>query len=65
MRWLMTLLLVSLVALLVAAAGVARHVWMQHKKLRLEPPADAGTFPAPAPSKPAQAAKKNVLKTKT
>jgi len=64
MRWLMILLLVSLVALLVAAAGVARHVWMQHKKLRQEPFPDTGTFPVPTQNKPAQAAKKNVLKTK-
>jgi hypothetical protein len=48
MRWLMILLLVSLVALLVAAAGMARHVWQQHKKLPQEPSVDSGTFPAPA-----------------
>jgi hypothetical protein len=36
MRWLMIGLLVSLGALLYAAAGVARHVVLQRKKHRLE-----------------------------
>jgi hypothetical protein len=35
MRWLMIVLLVSLVALLVASAGVAYHVWQGHKRRRL------------------------------
>jgi hypothetical protein len=48
MRWLMILLLVSLVGLLIAAAGVARHIWLHARKLRLEPPSDTGTFLAPA-----------------
>jgi hypothetical protein len=43
----MILLLVSLVGLLIAAAGVARHIWLHARKLRLEPPADTGTFLAP------------------
>jgi hypothetical protein len=34
MRWLMIGLLVSLGALLFAAAGVARHIWLQRRKLR-------------------------------
>jgi hypothetical protein len=34
MRWLMIGLLVSLGALLLAAAGVARHIWLHHKKVR-------------------------------
>jgi len=38
MRWLMVVLLVSLGALLIAAAGVARHIWQQRAKLRSEPP---------------------------
>jgi len=42
MRWLMIGLLVSLGALLFAAAGVARHIWLQHTKLRSEPAASAG-----------------------
>jgi len=33
MRWLMTALLVSLLALLLAAAGVARHIWRQRSFL--------------------------------
>jgi hypothetical protein len=43
----MVLLLVSLVGLLFAAAGVARHIWLHARKLRHEPPADTGTFLAP------------------
>lgn len=34
MRWLMIALLVSLGALLFAAAGVARHVWVQKSLLK-------------------------------
>ena len=30
MRWLLLVLLVSLGALLFAAAGVARHIWLRH-----------------------------------
>jgi sialic acid synthase SpsE len=36
MRWLMIVLLVSLGALLLAAAGVARHIWLQRTKPRDE-----------------------------
>ncbi len=36
MRWLMICLAVSLAALLVAAAGLARHIWLQHAKHRRE-----------------------------
>jgi hypothetical protein len=36
MRWLMIGLLVSLGALLFAAAGLARHVWLQRRRLRHE-----------------------------
>ncbi|MGD1108195.1 MAG: hypothetical protein ABR865_14215 [Terracidiphilus sp.] len=32
MRWLLIVLLVSLGALLVAAAGAARHIWQQRAK---------------------------------
>jgi len=32
MRWLLIVLLVSLGALLFAAAGLARHVWLQRTK---------------------------------
>jgi hypothetical protein len=34
MRWLMIGFLVSLGALLLAAAGVAHHIWLQHRKPR-------------------------------
>jgi len=37
MRWLMLVLLVSLGALLFAAAGVARHIWLQRGKPRRGP----------------------------
>ncbi len=36
MRWLIIVLLVSLGALLFAAAGVARHIWLQRTKPRDE-----------------------------
>jgi len=64
MRWLMILLLVSLVAMLVAAAGVARHVWLQHKKLRQEPSADTGAELVQAPSQPPGKAKRSTMKSK-
>ena len=38
MRWLMVVLLVSLGALLFAAAGVARHIWLQRGNPQSEPP---------------------------
>jgi hypothetical protein len=37
MRWLMIGLLVSLSALLLAAAGVARHVWLQRSRPPVKP----------------------------
>lgn len=37
MRWLMISLLVSLVAMLFAVAGVAHHIRSQHKLLRRKP----------------------------
>jgi hypothetical protein len=36
MRWLMIALLVSVVGLLAAALGVARHIWVQRSQERLE-----------------------------
>jgi hypothetical protein len=42
MRWLVICLLVSLAALLFAAAGVARHIWLQRGALRAEPTAEPG-----------------------
>jgi hypothetical protein len=44
MQWLMVALLVSLGALLLAAAGVARHIWLQHARQRgIEPARAAGS----------------------
>jgi hypothetical protein len=37
MRWLMIGLLVSLGALLLAAAGVARHIWLQRSQRSSKP----------------------------
>jgi hypothetical protein len=45
MRWLMIAFLVSLAALLVAAAGVARHIWLHRARLQSNP--DAGTDSVP------------------
>lgn len=42
MRWLMIALLVSLGVLLLAAAALVRHVWLQRKKLEQEPPSQSG-----------------------
>jgi hypothetical protein len=50
MRWMMIGLLVSLGALLIAAAGVAIHIRIQHAKFKREPLSriDApGTDPEP------------------
>jgi hypothetical protein len=44
MHWLMVAFLVSLCVLLLAAAGVARHIRLQHAKLRgAEPSRSAGS----------------------
>lgn len=42
MRWLMISLLVSVLMLLIAAAGVAHHIRSQHKLLRRKPVVSAG-----------------------
>jgi len=42
MRWLMIGLLVSLGALLFAAAGAARHIWLHRTKLDRKPPIKTG-----------------------
>jgi hypothetical protein len=47
MRWLMIGLLVSLFALLVAAAGGARHILIQRSKLNRKPAAGAGETKSP------------------
>ena len=33
MRWLLICLIVSVLALLLAGAGLARHIWLQHHKV--------------------------------
>lgn len=40
MRWLMIGLLVSMMALLFAVAGVARHIWIHRRKLSDDAPAE-------------------------
>jgi hypothetical protein len=50
MRWMMIAFLVSLAALLLAAAGLARHIWLQRARLRSNPGA------APAADKARNAA---------
>jgi hypothetical protein len=49
MRWMMIALLVSVAALLLAAAGVARHIWLQRARLHSNP--DAGPVPKRPSSK--------------
>lgn len=46
MRWMVIALLVSLAALLLAAAGVARHIWLRRTQLHSNP--DAGPVSKPA-----------------
>ena len=46
MRWMIIALLVSLAALLLAAAGVARHIWLQRARLRSNPSAGPVSKPA-------------------
>ena len=41
MRWLMIGLLVSLALMLIAVAGVARHIWLERARLRSTPDAGA------------------------
>jgi hypothetical protein len=45
MRWLLIALLVSLAALLIAAAGVTLHIWVQRARLRSKPSAGGGQVP--------------------
>jgi len=42
MRWLLIALLVSLAALLMAAAGMTIHIWVQRARFRSKPSAGAG-----------------------
>jgi hypothetical protein len=48
MRWLLIGLLVSLGALLYAAAALARHIWLQRANFGFKPPAGAAPPPNPA-----------------
>jgi hypothetical protein len=48
MRWLMIGLLVSVGALLLAVAGVARHIWLQRSQPSSEPVVSASQSPEPA-----------------
>ena len=45
MRWLMIVLLVSVVAMLVAVAGLARHIWLQRAKLSGKPGSETSISP--------------------
>jgi uncharacterized iron-regulated membrane protein len=48
MRWLLIILLVSLSALLIAAAGMTLHIWVQRARLRSKPQKGAGPASDPA-----------------
>jgi hypothetical protein len=48
MRWMMLALLVSLTALLLAAAGVAHHIWRRRSQKGNEPHHTPGTAQEPA-----------------
>jgi uncharacterized membrane protein len=49
MRWLLIVLLVSLVGLLIAAAGGAIHIWVRRAQLRSKPASNAENLPKSAP----------------
>jgi uncharacterized membrane protein len=59
MRWLLIALLVSLVVLLIAGAGLALHIWLQRDRTRSEPsgsdgqPLDSTRNPRPGTGKKA------------
>jgi hypothetical protein len=48
MRWLLMVLLVSLAAMLIAAAGGALHIWAQHRRSRSKTSSGTGAVPGPA-----------------
>jgi Flp pilus assembly protein TadB len=48
MRWLLIVLLVSLVALLVAAAGGAWHIWSQRARIRSKAAEELNSAPGTA-----------------
>ena len=45
MRWLLIVLLVSLVAMLIAAAGMTLHIWLQRARQRSRSSAGAAKTP--------------------
>jgi hypothetical protein len=45
MRWLLTALLISLAALLIAVAGMTLHIWVQRARLRSKPSSGDGQLP--------------------
>lgn len=47
MRWLLMVLIVSLIGLLIAAAAMARHIWLHHARTRALPKAGSGKAPGP------------------
>jgi hypothetical protein len=49
MRWLFIALLVSLAALLIAAAGMTLHIWVQRTRHRSKPSTGAGKLPDSPP----------------
>jgi hypothetical protein len=48
MRWLLLVLLVSFMAMLIAAAGGTLHIWVQRRQSRSKPLAGTGAVPGPA-----------------
>ena len=57
MRWLLMILLVSLLGLLIAAWGMAHHIWLQRAQSRSKP--SAGSVPAPGPAEETEVESKN------
>jgi hypothetical protein len=43
MRWLLICLIGSVLALLLAGAGLARHIWLQHRKAGKKTPGNTGS----------------------
>jgi hypothetical protein len=47
MRWLLICLIGSVLALLLAGAGLARHIWLQHRKGENKPAGNPGSRRGP------------------
>jgi hypothetical protein len=56
MRWLLICLFVSVAALLLAAAGMARHIWMRRSGALSGRTSNLGLFPTSAPTETVEAA---------